>query len=115
MIKVFYPLHPGQESTVVGQEGEHKKSEGPTDGISGDGYFCTTCYRAWPCQYEDFRLYKQRVYAKLVRAIASGASPDRVAEAVIHAVNTDGIGFHLEGEEPRGAGLRYKPITVEGI
>ena len=111
-ITVYTPLPPGATARVVGPDDPHEKSE-HQDSIVG--YFCTTCYREWPCQYEAGRLLKQRIYAKMVRAIASGASPERVAEAVIHAVQTDNIGYHYEGHEPAGMNLRYRPNTVEGI
>lgn len=112
MIQVFTALPEGATARVVGPDDPHEKSENEDSIV---GHFCTTCYRRWPCKYEAAKQYKARVYAKLVRAIASGAAPERVAEAVIHAVQTDNIGYHYEGHEPAGMNLRYQPITVKGI
>lgn len=120
MIQILRVLPPGAVAKFVGPDDPHEKSDGPTDGMGSydsddKGYYCTTCYRAWPCQYESAKQYKARVYAKMVRAIASGASPERVAEAVIHAVQTDNIGWHHDGGDPEGMNLRYKPMLVRGI
>jgi hypothetical protein len=119
MIKVYKPIHDG--CRFITKDDPHEKSDGPTDGIGATvtnedkGYFCTTCHRQWPCQYEAGRQLKMRVYGKMVRAIASGADPIRVAEAVIFAVQSDDIGYHHDGGDPEGMNLRYVPDTVEGI
>ena len=110
MIKVYKPVHDGCK--IISEDDTHECSDGPDGSI---GLYCTTCYRRWPCQYEGAKQYKARVYAKIARAIASGATPDQVASAAIHAVESDNIGYHYDGGDPEGMNLRYRPIIVKGI